>query len=592
MAGSHCHRPPLPAIVKNSSRHESDRPDKRSREEAREGRARAATRDHDATMSADQCVNALKMWRKEKARALERPAFCVFSDKVLNAIVEAAPQSESDLLAIKGVGRKMVTDFGADVLTITRRMAGGAKARNTPTWALGARTGIAPIQLASPRSGTDSIQVANPPSGTGSIQLAFQRAPSGLPPGWRAVSSRSHPGKQYYVHDVTGERQWQRPTAVGGGTAGPPPPRRVAPNPASTSTASLAALTPAEAQANYAKMNARQRRVLDVVLDEGQNCHVYGPAGTGKSFAIATLIAMLHKKHGRDAVAVTAPTGIAAVAVGGTTIHRFIGAGLCKGPVDQVVRIVLRSPKAVKRWKETKVLIVDEVSMLDADLLMKVEACGRAARGAPSAPFGGLQLVVTGDFNQLPPVSRSGGPGESTPPFAFLAQAWKDAEFVSVRLTEVVRQRERALVDALNDIRDGRCGPATEALLRSLNRPLPKDASGVLPTRLYCTNRSVDEENLAELNRLSGETVITKAVDFGSGKALEALQRNVRAPSELRTKVGAQVVLLTAVDDALVNGSRGVVVGYEALATAHRFRVNAKFQGREAEAFARVPVVR
>ena len=171
--------------------------------------------------------------------------------------------------------------------------------------------------------------------------------------------------------------------------------------------------------------------------------------------------------------------------------------------MGDVVEKVMKSDVAKQRWKLTEVLVVDEVSMLDAELLSVLDSVGRAARNEPDVPFGGLQLIVTGDFYQLPPVTRGGG----KPPFAFTSDAWVSAEMKVVELKEVLRQKDSYLVAALNEIRTGTVRRDGEAsmLFRSLDRPLPVSSAGVLPTRLFCTNRNVDAMNLSELAKLQGE---------------------------------------------------------------------------------------
>jgi len=250
---------------------------------------------------------------------------------------------------------------------------------------------------------------------------------------------------------------------------------------------------------------------------------------------------------------------------------------LCTGAPRSVADKVLKSEKATKRWQDTRVLIVDEVSMLDADILQKLDFVGRATRDEPSLPFGGLQLVFTGDFYQLPPVSR----GSNDPPFAFMSPNWKLAQFRAIELVDVLRQKDARLVSALNEVRSGvvPVGGATSALFRSLARPLPPNEDGVLPTRLYSINKNVDVENQVELSKLPGESCVFEAIDSGDDKTvLELLQKNSPVPQTLTLKVGAQVVLLRNVDDALVNGSRGVVKGFISIKDEQFNRVRSSFR--------------
>jgi ATP-dependent DNA helicase PIF1 len=355
-----------------------------------------------------------------------------------------------------------------------------------------------------------------------------------------------------------------------------------------------------EAGANVeGKMNARQRQVVTDVL-AGSNVFFHGAAGTGKSYVLNTLVALLRCKNGPNSVAVTAPTGIAAVGVGGVTVHKFIGAGLCSGRWEQVVGTVMKSKVAVERWKQTETLVIDEISMLDADLLEKMDHVGRATRGNHDVAFGGIQLIVTGDFYQLPPVAVGRGAGD--PPFAFASRAWANARMKVIELTEVLRQKDPRLVAALNEVRSGGVarGGAASQLFHSLARPLQVSsaAPGVLPTRLYSTNRNVDAENQGELSKLPGEAVVLEGKDSGDDKgALETLSRNCPVPASLVLKPGAQVVLLRNVDDTLVNGSRGVVTGFveknstEYVRHQHSFRIHPKLARVAETLFKRVPLV-
>lgn len=138
-----------------------------------------------------------------------------------------------------------------------------------------------------------------------------------------------------------------------------------------------------------------------------------------------------------DHVAVTASTGLAACNVGGVTLHSFAGIGLGKEPVPDLVKKIKRNQKAKTRWLRTKVLIIDEVSMVDGELFDKLEAIARTMRNN-GRPFGGIQLVITGDFFQLPPVPDYGKIAR----FAFDADCWDTAIQHTIGLTQVFRQKD------------------------------------------------------------------------------------------------------------------------------------------------------
>lgn len=144
-------------------------------------------------------------------------------------------------------------------------------------------------------------------------------------------------------------------------------------------------------------LSEEQQHVLDLVIDQKKSAFFTGSAGTGKSVLMREIISQLRKKYSRepDRVAVTASTGLAACNVGGVTLHSFAGIGLGKEPIPELVRKIKKNQKAKHRWMRTKVLVVDEVSMVDGDLFDKLESIARQIRNN-MRPFGGIQLVITG----------------------------------------------------------------------------------------------------------------------------------------------------------------------------------------------------
>ena len=189
-------------------------------------------------------------------------------------------------------------------------------------------------------------------------------------------------------------------------------------------------------------LSEEQRRVLDLVVNKNKSVFFTGSAGTGKSVLMRSIIAELRKKHmsSPERVAVTASTGLAACNIGGVTLHSFGGIGLGKEDVPTLVRKIKRNAKAKNRWLKTKVLIIDEISMVDGDLFDKLEGIARAVRNN-GRPFGGIQLVVTGDFFQLPPVPDYDNKARD-PKFAFEAGTWSTAIHHTIGLTEVFRQKD------------------------------------------------------------------------------------------------------------------------------------------------------
>ena len=186
-------------------------------------------------------------------------------------------------------------------------------------------------------------------------------------------------------------------------------------------------------------LSEEQQHVLDLVLDKKKSVFFTGSAGTGKSVLMREIISSLRKLYKRepDRVAVTASTGLAACNIGGVTLHSFAGVGLAKEDAPELVRKIKRNQKAKHRWMRTKVLIVDEVSMVDGELFDKLETIARQLRNN-GRPFGGIQLVITGDFFQLPPVPDSGRVAR----FAFDAATWTTTIEHTIGLHHVFRQKD------------------------------------------------------------------------------------------------------------------------------------------------------
>ena len=172
------------------------------------------------------------------------------------------------------------------------------------------------------------------------------------------------------------------------------------------------------------QLSTEQQDIYDQILIRQQSVFFTGSAGTGKSFLLRSVIKALKLKYGRDAVAVTASTGIAACNINGSTLHSFAGVGFGTGTDEKLFKVVRGNTKSWARWIATRILVIDEskicltykiVSMVDGDFFDRLERLATAIKGRPN--FGGIQLVLCGDFLQLPPVSRD-------PKFCFESESW------------------------------------------------------------------------------------------------------------------------------------------------------------------------
>ena len=385
---------------------------------------------------------------------------------------------------------------------------------------------------------------------------------------WDECKSQVHgfPGAKFKSFDTrAGAEEWLGPVG--------PTPDPIETSPAGRALA--ASHAPASAVDDLAVRASSSPSLLDLspsqrravaAASAGRNLFVTGPAGVGKSRCVDAAVASLRSAGRR--VAVTASTGVAGVLIGGTTIHSFagVGLGLSSGSTAaSIVAKVLSDKWALKRWREHDVVVVDEVSMIDGATMDLLDAVGRAARGDRSAPFGGMQMILVGDFYQLPPVARGAGRAS----YAFESAAWRALRPETAALTEVFRQADPAHVAMLHGVRVGKVDDAVNAAIESCRRPLPTD-DGVLPTTLYPTRRDVAAENRLHFDALPDAERTYAAVDrvVGDGERgkawFGALDRDLQATAAVRLKVGAQVMLLANLNlrRGLCNGSRGVVVGF------------------------------
>lgn len=305
-----------------------------------------------------------------------------------------------------------------------------------------------------------------------------------------------------------------------------------------------------------------QKTALDI-LKLGHTAFLTGAAGAGKSFALREYIAYL-KKHGVR-YAVTASTGIASTHIGGTTIHAWSGIGIRQRLTPYDLDAIEEKANVYKRWNDTQVLIIDEVSMLHASFVDMLDKLGKHMR-RDDKPFGGLQVIFAGDFYQLPPVVRqpaqAGGGDEydGMDVFAFQSRAWKEARPVICYLTEQYRQEDDELSNILGAIRAGDVEEEHYLMLRESNKKPHKEEH----IKLYTHNENVDAINRKAFDLLEGEIRVFEMITKGKGAMLASLKNNCLAEERLELKVGAKVICIkNDVERRYVNGSMGIVVDFD-----------------------------
>lgn len=296
-----------------------------------------------------------------------------------------------------------------------------------------------------------------------------------------------------------------------------------------------------------------QGLALEIMLS-GESVLLTGPAGAGKTFVLNQFI-KLAKAEGKH-VSVTATTGLAATHLGGTTIHSWAGIGVADYLPQGFAEHIAKGRREI--IENTDVLIIDEISMLhDYRLDMVDEACRLVRR--KDEPFGGIQIIMSGDFFQLPPVNRGESRGGG---FVVHSNAWKELDPTICYLQEQHRQDDEDLLEILNALRAGdiRRHHAEKLLARVDEQP----GDDAILTELHTVNIDVDRLNEQKLDELSGDELFYTQATTGSDNYVENLQRSVLAPATLRLKKGAFVMAVkNAQDRKYANGSLGTVIDFE-----------------------------
>lgn len=241
--------------------------------------------------------------------------------------------------------------------------------------------------------------------------------------------------------------------------------------PQTTTTAAGDNIVPGLDIVERVSFSPEQNKVLDMVVNRNMSVFFTGSAGTGKTVILKWIIQRLKEKFsGQDgAVVVTASTGLAARQIGGQTIHSFASFNDGSEQAEVLAGKIRKRFRVLSAWQKAKVLIIDEISMLDGaffNRIADVASCLRTKPRERPEPFGGLQVVVTGDFFQLPPVRKT--------MFAFETSAWERIfnQSNSIELIKVFRQTDQQFVSLLEEMRFGRMTRHSIELLQSLQRPV------------------------------------------------------------------------------------------------------------------------
>ena len=329
---------------------------------------------------------------------------------------------------------------------------------------------------------------------------------------------------------------------------------------------------------------------------QGHNIFITGPGGSGKSALIRLINEDAYKKF-KD-IHVTALTGCAAVLLNckAKTLHSWAGIGLGNGTIEQLVTKIKKNKFAKALWKSTDILVVDEVSMLSLKLFNVLNAIGKAVRNNPK-PFGGIQLIFSGDFFQLPPVGDKDEP--DTQRFCFESDDW-NAVFqphCQIQLVKIFRQTDETYSTILNQIREGKIRrKSNDLILQYVGRPFAANLVAE-PTKLFPTRAKVENINNTKMSALQSDEKefkvkylkdleMTRAeramrcdyTDKDIQMELEFLANNLICEKEMKLKVGAQVMSIINIQSDrgldVCNGSQGIITGFDAVSGCPQVKFN------------------
>ena len=312
-------------------------------------------------------------------------------------------------------------------------------------------------------------------------------------------------------------------------------------------------------------LTIKQKEALNSILD-GKNVFLTGPGGTGKSQLLKNYIEYYNNLNilndSEKELYVTSTTGISSLLINGRTLHSYAGIGLGNKSYEFYIHKIMKNYKLKKRWKNTKILIIDEISMLEPELFEKLEIIARKIRNNEKK-FGGIQLIISGDFLQLPPVNSN--------KLCFESNIWSNIIDKTFYFQENLRQDNKEFQDILNKIR---LGNVDEDVKKFLNSCINKNKTKLLiePTILYSKRNMVKEYNSNKLKLLSNndKKIYKSTIEYKNVKNehkeayTEIINKMYDIGDEIELTIGTQVMLVVnGIDENLANGSIGKIIKFE-----------------------------
>lgn len=313
-------------------------------------------------------------------------------------------------------------------------------------------------------------------------------------------------------------------------------------------------------------LNQKQNEAFKA-MNNGLNIFITGPGGSGKSHVINYFVNYYKENYEDDEnkLYVTSSTGLSSLLINGITINQYSGIGIGDKDVDYYIKRISKNKKSRERWKNTRILIIDEVSMISSELFEKLDIIGQRIRKS-NKPFGGIQLILSGDFLQLPPVKAN--------EFCFESFSWDICVNKTFYFDKIIRQKNGEFQNVLNKIRVGNIDQeVVETLEKCRNRELKND-KGIMPTLLFSRKdmvKTYNESKLQELINQGHKTVEYESRYTFSSKIREEVKPDyiqlINSQYNVEDKIVlskySQVMLnVNGIDEDLANGSRGVIIDF------------------------------
>lgn len=294
-------------------------------------------------------------------------------------------------------------------------------------------------------------------------------------------------------------------------------------------------------------LSTEQQTALEI-LQSGDNVFLTGGAGSGKSFVVREFMKDLNPKE----FPLLASTGAAAVLLGGRTFHSFFGIGIMEGGAQATYERASRDVRLLKRISQVEGVIIDEISMIPGEALFVAEQLAQKARDS-KLPWGGMRIIVVGDFGQLPPVTKNGQRRD----WCFLTETWNKTGFLTTELCHNQRVSDSHFLDVLSEVRSGKMTPRVVEFLNDRTRQHDEDHPG---TRLFPRREQSENYNQKKLSEIREDEVVIDSIYLGEDKFVQSLKKSAPVLEQLKLKIGCRVLFLkNDPQKRWVNGTRGIV---------------------------------